>query len=115
MSCVTSRTYSSICGRAPMTPSSAEDRKSTKTGPRPPPKPKTAVSDSRIESCSARAGARRPLHPKARREETDDEVRQRGAVPPELVHFLHGGCGDVPVWKGARASRGAARFIHRAY
>src|SRR6476619_3335068 len=115
MSCVTLRTYSSICGRAPMTPSRAEDRKSTKTSPRPPPKRKTAVSDIRIERWPGTGGACRPPHPKARREEIDDEFHQRGAMPLELVHFLHGGCGDVPVRKSARASRGAARFIDRAY
>src|SRR5215471_17988771 len=50
-------TYSSICGRAPMTPFRAEDRKSTKTSPRRPPKSKTVVSDIRIERCRGACGS----------------------------------------------------------
>src|SRR5690242_21689922 len=108
-------TYSSICGRAPTTPSRAGDRKSTKTSPRPPPKWKTAVSDTTIERCRVRAGACRCPHSKPRREEIDDEFRQRGAAPLGLVHLLHGGCGDVRVRKGACPSRGAAGLVHRTY
>src|SRR5262245_39019575 len=61
MSCATSRTSSSICGRAPTTPCRAEDRKSTKTSPRRRPKRKTAASDTRADRCR-----RAPTQPKAR-------------------------------------------------
>src|SRR5215467_7951965 len=49
MSCAISMTYSSICGRAPMTPFRVGDRKSTKTNPRRRPKWKTAASDKGAE------------------------------------------------------------------
>src|SRR5262249_31662140 len=51
-----SMTYSSICGRAPMTPFRAEDRKSMKTSPRALRKRKTAASDIRAERCRAPSG-----------------------------------------------------------
>jgi hypothetical protein len=54
----TSRTYSSICGLAPMTSFRAEDRKSTKTSPRQRPKRKAAASDTRAERCRAQAEPR---------------------------------------------------------
>src|SRR5262249_29153949 len=51
-SCAISMTYSSICGRAPTTPSRADDRTSTKTSPRRRPKRKTVASGSRAEGVS---------------------------------------------------------------
>src|SRR5262245_52568174 len=108
-------TYSSICERALMALFRAADRKSTKTSPRPPPKSRTVVSDIRIEGCRRVRELDAGPHSKVRREGIDDEFRQQRAVALGLVHVLRGGCGDVPVWKGARASRGAARFVDRAY
>src|SRR5262245_19366683 len=64
MSCVTSKTYSSICGRGQMTPFPAEDRKSMKTSPRALRKRKTAASDTRAELCRAPSGAPRADAPK---------------------------------------------------
>src|SRR5262245_38345501 len=97
-----------------MTPSRAEDRKSTKTNPKRPPRRKTAVSDIRIERWPGTGGSLPSSAPKGSTRR-DDEFHQRGAAPAELVHFLHGGCGDGPVRKSARASRGAARSIDRAH
>src|SRR5262245_2513010 len=114
MSCVTSKTYSSICGHAPMTPFRAEDRKSTKTSPRRRPQRKTAVSDTRAERCpppsgnSARSDAVEGL-----REKIDDEFRQRRVVAVELARFVHGGRGHIPIRKTARASRGAPGLVDR--
>src|SRR5262249_33900779 len=50
-------TYSSICERAPMTPSRAEDRKSTKRSPRRRPKRKPAGSDTRAEGAPEASGS----------------------------------------------------------
>src|SRR5215472_3709259 len=109
-------TYSSICGRAPMTRFRAEDRKSMKTSPRALRKRKTAASDTRAERCSPPSGnsARAPTQSKGLREKIDDEFRQRQVAAVELVRFVHGARGYVPIRKTARASRGTLGLVDRA-
>src|SRR5262249_59997639 len=92
-----------------MTPFRAEDRKSTKRSPRRRPKRKTAASDTRAERCR-----RAPTQPKARREAIDGEFHQRRVAVVELVRFVHGGRGYIPIRKTARASRRPPRFVDRA-
>src|SRR4029077_5079036 len=101
-------TYSSICGRAPMTPFRAEDRKSTKTSPRRRPKRKTDALDTRAERIP-RADA-----PTVRREGIDAEFHRRQVAAGELVRFGRGDRGHIPVRKTARASRGTLGFVDRA-
>src|SRR6266436_2553050 len=66
-----------------MTPSRAEDRKSTKTSPRRRPKPKTAALDTRAERRRAPAGVPRADAPTVRREEIDTEFRRRQVAAGE--------------------------------
>src|SRR5258707_13089848 len=73
-----------------MTPSRAEDRKSTKTSPRRRPKRKTAALDTRAERCRAPAGVPRADAPTVRREEIDAEFRRRQVAAGELVRFGRG-------------------------
>src|SRR6516225_1782672 len=113
-SCATSGTYSSICGRAPMTPSRAEDRKSTKTSPRRRPKRKTAALDTRAERRRALTGAPRADAPTVRREEIDTEFHRRQVAAVELVRFVHGGRGYLAIRKTARASGGTLGLVDRA-
>src|SRR5215472_3627010 len=97
-------TSSSICGRAPMTPFRAEDRKSMRISPRPLRKRKTAASDTRAERYRAPSGnAGRRDAPKVRPEEIDNEFRQQRMVAAELARRVHGSRGHVPVRKTARA------------
>src|SRR5262245_43018343 len=105
-------TYSCICERAPMTPSRAEDRKSTKTSPRRRPKRKPAVSDTRAEGAPEASGNAAPRLTQDS-EEIDDEFCQRRLVAAERVRFVHSCRGYISIRKTARASRGAARFIDR--
>src|SRR4029453_11380141 len=92
MSCATSRTSSSICGRAPTTPLRAEDRKSTKTSPRRRPKRKTAASDTRAERCtgSSRNSARQNSTPRVQ-PVSGENVRARLKFSNErrLLQELH--------------------------
>src|SRR6516164_5880451 len=97
-----------------MTPSRAEDRKSTKTSPRRRPKRKTAALDTRVERRRAPTGAPRADAPKVRREESDDEFRQRRVAAGELVRFGRGDRGHIPVRQTARASRGTLGLVDRA-
>src|SRR5262245_24835444 len=78
MSCATSRTSSSICGRAPTTPLRAEDRKSTKTSPRRRPKRKTAASDTRAEHRRAQAQLRHDKNSTSRTGRNDPRVSAGG-------------------------------------
>src|SRR5262245_1213257 len=98
-----------------MTPCRAEGRESTKTSPARRTERKTAASDTRAERCRAPGGTRRvPTQPKARREEIDDEFRQRRVAAVELVRFVHGGRGHIPIRKTAGASRGTPGLVDRA-
>src|SRR5437660_11436918 len=94
-----------------MTPSRAEDRKSTKTSPRRRPKRKTAALDTRAERCRAPAGVPRADAPTVRREEIDAEVRRRQVAAGELVGCGRGDRGHIPVRKPARASPGPPGFV----
>src|SRR5437870_10819406 len=97
-----------------MTPCRAEGRKSTKTSPRRRPKRKTAASDTRAERCRTPSGnSARPHAFKARREAIDDEFRQRRVAAVELVRFVHGGRGHIPIRKTAGASRGPPGLVDR--
>src|SRR5216683_3969762 len=80
-----------------MTPSRAEDRKSTKTSPRRQPKRKTAALDTRAERCRAPTGVPRADTPTVRREEIDAEFRRRQVAAGELVRFGRGDRGHIPV------------------
>src|SRR5262249_361625 len=113
-SCATSKTYSSICGRAPMTRFRAEDRKSMKTSPRPLRKRKTAVSDTRAECYRTPKRSSACRHTKVRREENDDEFRQRQVAAAEQVRVVDGGRGYVAIRKSARGSRGTLGLVDRA-
>src|SRR5262252_994180 len=97
-----------------MTPSRAEGRKSTKTSPRRRPKLKTAASDTRAERCRAPTGVLRADAPTVRRKEIDAEFRRRQVAAVELVRFVHGARGYVPIRKTARASRGTLGLVDRA-
>src|SRR6516225_6471158 len=87
-----------------MTPSRAQDRKSTKTSPRRRPKRKTAALDTRAERADA---------PTVRREEIDAEFHRRQVAADELVRFGRGDRGHIPVRKTARASRGTLGLVDR--
>src|SRR5712691_2030354 len=98
-----------------MTPGRAEGRKSTKTSPRRRPKRKTAVSDTRAERCRAASrNSARSDAAKGATEAIDDEFRQRRVAAVELMRFVHGGRGHIPIRKTAGASRRPPGLVDRA-